>query len=214
LVKLFVSKLDSYGDGVTDQSTFTITTREFADYWDIRLDKARESLEAASNTLFSRKVSALYPNSGFKHCRWCSMVEYNPDLDTFTICWTREVLKHLTLQREYFTKLDLGELTEFTSSYSFRLYELLSAISGGNSYKNPRLEVEAWMNTLDVPTSLYEYKKFKAMVLKPCIAELREKTQRFRYLDFKEHKVGTKVMEIEFTGVGIGARYKEVAKGC
>ena len=130
--------------------------------------------------------------------------------DTLYLYWSDTILTHISQLKERFTKLDLLEIKDFSSSYSFRLYEILICSIGENSYKNPKFSVEELMYMMQVPRSYLGYNIFKQRVLTPCVRELSTKTGKFKAIALKEHKGkgSKKIVEVEFTGCGIGNKYK------
>lgn len=206
ILKHFVSKIKS--KAVIDPTLpHIIEVTEFAHLWGLRGSDVRSELANSCKTLFLRYIFQGSLDGSYAYARWVHSFRYDKPSDTFSIKWSTELIEHISLHIDHFTTLDLKEMVDFKSSYTFRLYELLVSLTGHNKYKNPRLPVETWMYMLDVPESYKEYKTFKSKVLIPCIKELSAKVVKFKAINIKEHKKPLsrtrKIEEIEFTGVGI-----------
>jgi len=214
LLKYFISTI-KFNDVLDSREAHSITVSEFADYWEIHASDARKMLQVAGNTLFDRYIHQDDGNLGFKKTRWVWKVGFEATTDTFEIAWTEPVIQHISLLRERFVKLDLKELVALDSSYSFRLYEILTTVVGENGYKNPYFTVEQLMYMLDVPDSCKVYKTFKQRVVMIAIKELKTKVKRFEKMEMIEEKEKgkKKVVGIRFSGVGVAGTYRRKTGG-
>ena len=211
LVKSFLKRLDNYYDK-EHQALSYIFVKDYAEDWGLVITDARKEAKAAIVSLFKKKLTLLQADGeSYLDVRWISESGYDRETDTIMLTWTTRVLLHISLLQERFTKLDLLEIKDFKSNYSFRLYEILICSIGENSYRNPKFLVEDLMNLLDIPRSYRNYMTFKQKVLTPCTKELQTKTGKFSKLEFKEGKLSgsKKVVSIEFTHCGVGNRYKK-----
>jgi plasmid replication initiation protein len=213
LIKFFISKV-KFNDVLDSRTIHKVSVSEFANFWDLPRNNARKDLLDASDSLYSRQVSHGSLEESFKRTRWVWFVAFDKLEDTFEIAWTEPVIQHISLLRERFVKLDLTELVNLSSSYSFRLYEILTTVVGENSYKNPYFTIEQLMYMMDVPESCKVYKTFNNRILKTAIGELKMKVKRFSKMEIEEEKEKRKVIGIRFSGVGVGKRYKKKALPC
>ena len=210
LVKSFLKRVDNYFDKELDALSM-LSVQDYAEDWGLLTTDARKEVKAAIETLFNKKITLLKEDGiSYIDTRWLSEKGYDRETDVVMITWSQRVLSHISLLRERFTKLDLKEMKDFSSTYSFRIYELIICSVGENSYQNPKFLVDDLMDILDVPDSYRNYMTFKQKVLKPVIAELRNKTGKFAGIEIIEHKKqgSKKVIEIEFIRCGVGNRYK------
>lgn len=209
VIKMFLSSIPNYYDVPIDRVA-AIPVKTYAEVWDIDASDARKELKLAVVTLWRRELYQESKDGSYGFARWCDSFNFIKEDDTIVIKWSDTILEHISQLKKRFTKLDLSAMQNFSSSYSFRLYEILTCSVGENSYKNPRYTVEELMGMLQVPPSLTDYRNFKARVLNPCSKELTEKTGKFKKLVLVEHKVkgSKKVASIEFQGCGIGNKYK------
>lgn len=212
LLKSLIKQIPNYYD-LKLEAIHSISVQDYADDWELPKDDARKELRKAGIALCSRDIYLPVEQSeSFNITHWFSEVSYNRKTDILLSMFTSTVVANISELKERFTKLNLVEMKDFDSSYSFRLYEILLCTIGENSYKNPKFEVEVLMGMLDVPESLKDYRNFKARVLTPCTKELQNKTNKFSKLSLIEHKRkgSKKIMEVEFSGVGIGKKYKNL----
>ena len=214
LIKLYLQSITDYFETPLNVSTpFTLTVQEYAKTWNIEVFNARREVREAVIGLFKREIYKLGEDGeSFIYSHWISDATYVRDSDTVELYWSRTILSHISLLKERFTKLDLTEIRDFNSTYSFRLYEILTCAIGENSFKNPKFDVEVLMDMMQVPESYRNYRTFKARVLTPCTSELQNKTNKFSKLSLIEHKRkgSKKIVEVEFSGVGIGKKYKNL----
>jgi plasmid replication initiation protein len=210
VIKMFLAGIQNYYEVPIDRVA-AIPVKTYAEVWDIETSDARKELKAAVVTLWRRELYQESKDGSYGFARWCDSFNFIKEDDTIVIKWSDTILEHISQLKERFTKLDLSAMQNFSSSYSFRLYEILICSVGENSYKNPRYTVDELMTMMQVPPSLRDYRNFKARVLKPCTKELIEKTGKFKKLNFVETRMqgSKKVESLEFQGCGIGNKYKE-----
>jgi len=209
LIKMLLCQIKDYYQGEL-RSSYLISTREYADTWKLELHNARREIADAASKLLDRKIYIIDQEGNSTKAVWVADIDYKIKADTTELWLSNTILKHVSQLKERFTKLDLLEVQDFSSSYSFRLYEILTCSVGENSYKNPRYAVDELMTMMQVPPSLKDYRNFKARVLTPCSKELTEKTGKFKKLSLVETRVkgSKKVASIEFQGCGIRNKYK------
>lgn len=215
LIKLYLQSIKNYFDEPIDiNKPFTLSIQDYASSWGLEGFNARKEVREAAVSLAKREIYKVgEDNEIIAFAHWASDIVHDVSSDSWELYWSRTILTHISELKERFTKLDLTEMKDFSSSYSFRLYEILMCSVGENSYRNPSFEVETLMNMMQVPESYRNYRSFKARVLTPCTKELRTKTGKFTNLSITEikQKGSKKVISLEFAGCGIGNRYKKQA---
>jgi plasmid replication initiation protein len=214
LLKSIVKRIPNYFDLKLEQ-VHSITVQEYAEDWGLPKEDARKEVQKAGKSLCDKTIYLPVDNpESFDITRWFAEGKYDRKTDVLKVMLTSTVVANISELTERFTKLDLLEMKDFSSSYSFRLYEILMCSVGENSYRNPNFLVEDLMNLLDVPDSLKDYRNFKARVLNPCTKELQTKTGKFSKLEISEIKLpkSKKVIGLKFNGCGIGNRYKKDSK--
>lgn len=211
LLKSLIKRIPNYFDLKLD-AVHSITVQDYATDWGLPEDNARKELKKAGLSLVTSNIHLpVETPESFCITRWFAEVSYDRKTDVLQAMLTSTVVANISELTERFTKLDLLEMKDFSSSYSFRLYEILMCSVGENSYRNPNFLVENLMELMQVPESLKDYRNFKTRVLTPCTKELQTKTGKFSKLAFKEGKLAgsKKVVSLEFTHCGIGNRYKK-----
>jgi len=209
IVKMFLQQIKDYYEQPLDPF-MSLSIHDYAYTWGLQKNDARKELQEAVLTLWRKELYEETSNGGYCFARWCDRFYFDREQDSLTIKWSDTILSHISQLKERFTKLDLLEMKDFSSSYTFRLYEILICSIGENSYKNPKFLVEDLQRIMKVPESYLQYKIFKQKVLTPCTKELQTKTGKFSKLNFVEGKLAgsKKVVSLEFSGCGVGNRYK------
>lgn len=113
------------------------------------------------------------------------------------------IVPHLVGMTKHFTKYPLEQAADFSSSYTWRFYELLMSWSKPKSDTNGLLagwltiEVDKLREMLGVPPS-YRWGRFQEMVLDVAQAELREKASI--HMNIERKKTSRKIthLYIEF----------------
>ena len=211
IIKQYISRI-KYTEVIDSRELYVLNIKEFANFWGINAADVRDELLTAGKTLFDRYIFKGDPNGSYSYSRWITFFNYNKEEDSISIRWSEELVQHICQLRERFVKLDLMELIDLKSIYSWRLYEILVTTIGENSYKNPSFTPEQLMFMMDVPESCKVYKTFKGRVLKVAVEELKTKVKRFSKMNMVEEKENgkRKVIGVGFEGVGVGNRYKGV----
>ena len=211
VIKSFIAAV-KFSEVLSSDVPYYLGVREFANFWNLNMFDVRKEVDKAVNTMFLRYVSTSRLDGTYTKTHWISSFTYDAVEDRFEIYWTPQVIGHISQLRERFVKLDLSELIDVKSMYSFRLYEILTTVIGENSYRNPSFTIEQLMHMMDVPDSCKEYKIFKQRVLMVAVGELKTKVKRFSKMEIEEEKEKRKVLGIKFCGVGVASRYKVKSK--
>jgi len=180
--------------------TYTLSVREYAKLCDLRLDNARTELIDVVNRLYDRSINT---REGNKFCkvRWCQKITHDPDTDIVSLVWTDDVVAFISNLVEKFVEFRLYDVLQLSSSYSWRLYEILKTTKGANQYVKVEFEIEKLYELMDVAESCKEFKYFKSRILDKSVQELKMKnifpTLDYRLITGK----GKKVVKIVFIGV-------------
>lgn len=109
------------------------------------------------------------------------------------------VVPHLVGMTKQFTKYPLSQAVDFTSSYTWRFYELLMSWAKPKSETNGLIagwmtvEVDELRDMLGVPKS-YTWTRFQEMVLDVVEAELKEKASI--HMDIERRKTSRKITHL------------------
>lgn len=129
-----------------------------------------------------------------------SAAEYKTDEGKISCEFNHHIIPHLIGMRERFSSYPLRKTVDFTSSYTWRFYEVLvswaqpKAVSGGRFFGwIDRQSVEELREMLGVPES-YNWGQFKKRVLDTLKLELMKKANI--YIEFKEIKTSRKITHL------------------
>ena len=212
IVKSFTASI-GYSDVLSEDTPYSMKLMDFAHFWGLNGCDVRKDIKVSVNTLFKREIT-IKTAEGHGKIHWLQKFWYSNADDSFYLYWNKDVIRHISLLRERFAKLNLDDLVGLRSSYSIRMYELLITAVGENSYKNPSWSPEELMELLDVPDSYREYKIFKMRVLNVIWKELKENVVKFKDLEMElevgNRKWNRKVERIGWRRVGVGNKYREV----
>ena len=129
-----------------------------------------------------------------------SAAEYKTDEGKISCEFNHHIVPHLIGMRERFSSYPLRKTVDFSSSYTWRFYEVLvswaqpRAVSGGRFIGwIDRQSVEELREMLGVPNS-YNWGQFKKRVLDTMKLELMQKANI--YIEFKEIKTSRKITHL------------------
>lgn len=163
---------------------------------------AYEHLERAGDALVNRIIIVESPRSGVLRDKipLMSIVSYQPKLGKITCEFNAKILPHLLGLKQRFSSYPLREALSFTSSYTWRFYEILTSWAQPKERTNgiftgwiDRQSVDELREMLGVPTS-YRWDNFKKRVLDVVTSELKEKANI--YITFEEVKTSRKITHL------------------
>mgnify|MGYP000743011264 FL=1 len=163
---------------------------------------AYEHLARAGDMLVNKIITIESPRAGVLRDKIPLMliVSYQPKAGKIVCEFNPKILPHLLGLRGRFSSYPLREAVNFTSSYTWRFYELL--VSWAQDKKNTndllvgwidRQSVEELREMMGVPAS-YNWGMFKKKVLSVVEAELRKKANI--HITFKEVKTSRKITHL------------------
>ena len=116
-------------------------------------------LRDASKNLFDRYVTYhdINPKTGKDrsfHCRWVDKIGYEAKSGIVFLRFTQDIVPLITRLEENFTKYELEQVSQLTSSYAIRLYELL--IQWRSAGKTPIFDLALFRQQLGVEAHQYK----------------------------------------------------------
>ena len=163
---------------------------------------AYEHLEKAGDALVNRIIVIESPRQGIAREKipLMSIVRYQPKEGKIVCEFNSHIVPHLIGLREKFSSYPLRKAVGFSSSYSWRFYEVLvswaqpKGITGGRFMGwIDRQNIDELREMLGVPKS-YRWDNFKKQVLDVVETELREKANI--YIAFERVKTGRKITHL------------------
>jgi plasmid replication initiation protein len=139
--------------------------------------------------------------------RWVEKVGYTKDKGTVLIQFASDIIPFLTDLKSYFTQYYLSQTVELTSSYAFRLFEIV--MQWQSVGKTPVIPITELRGRLGVAEGRYtEMHNFKKRVLDVAIEQVSQGDYTVTY---KQYKTGRTISGIEFFFTA--NKKKKLAKG-
>jgi plasmid replication initiation protein len=163
---------------------------------------AYEHLEKAGDALVNRVIVIESPRRGVAHEKipLMSIVRYQPKEGKIVCEFNSHIVPHLIGLREKFSSYPLRKAVSFSSSYTWRFYEILVSWAQHKNITGGRLmgwidrqSVDDLREMLGVPKS-YRWDNFKVQVLDIVEAELRDKANI--HISFERVKTGRKITHL------------------
>ena len=200
LMLLAIMNARETGQGITADSKLEIHASDYAKHFNVSTDAAYKVMKEAVNNLFERKFSyvAEYKKTGktgVVRSRWVSRIFYVDSLAILEITFAPDVVPLVTRLEEHFTSYQLKQVSNLTSKYAIRLYELL--IAWREVGKTPQIELSEFRQKIGVENGEYErMHHFKARVLEPAIKQINEHTDITA--SYEQHKRGRTISGFSF----------------
>lgn len=179
---------------------YWLSVRDYAELCDMRLHNARRDLIEVADQLYGRSVTTRN-GSGFSKVHWVQQLDYYPEEDAIGIMWSDKIAAFISNLVEKFVEFRLYDVLQLSSSYSWRLYEILKTTKGANQYVKVEFEIEKLYELMDVAESCKEFKYFKSRVLDKSVKELKMKNIFPNLAYTLDARKGRKVTGISFVGV-------------
>lgn len=193
LVLAAISKIP-FNDSQTINRRVTITAREMLSCFpDIGKNHVYEEMEKATENLFSRWIRLEDPDQ-IEKIRWISSkITYKKGEGRVGFSFSTEVLPYLQQLKKQFTKYTLGDISNFKSVYTIRLYEMLTQFQNTTIIL---ISLDKLKERFGILEKYSTYKDFRKWVLEPAINELNEKS--LFNVTFKGVREGRAIKNLEF----------------
>lgn len=200
LILLAIIEARESGKGINANDPLLVHAETYINQFKVHRNTAYQALKDACKDLFARQFSYQEKNArgNTRHVtsRWVSQVAYNDKEATIDLIFAPVVVPLITKLEEQFTKYDIEQISELSSAYAVRLYELL--ICWRSIGKTPVIELAEFRKRLGVLES--EYKRmelFKRRILSLSISQINEHTDIT--VDYEQHKIGRIITGFSFT---------------
>ena len=199
LILLAIINARNTGQGIKSDSKLEIHASDYASRFDVSNSGAYKALKEAVNNLFDRQFSFKEPDKkgilGVVRSRWVSRIKYIDATATLEITFAPDVVPLITRLEQHFTSYQLKQVSQLTSKYAIRLYELL--IAWREVGKVPQIELSEFRNKLGVGDNEYTaMNNFKSRVLEPSIKQINEHTDII--VTYEQHKKGRIISGFSF----------------
>lgn len=192
LMLLAIMEARETGNGIAPDSLLQIHAHSYAEHFDVNKETAYTVMKDASKGLFDRYVTYhdKNPKTGKDrsfHCRWVDKIGYEKDTGIVYLRFTHDVVPLITRLEQQFTSYDIEQISNLSSTYAIRLYELL--IQWRSVGKTPVFEIEQFRQQLGVESSKYKtMSNFKKYVLDFAVQQINEHTDIT--VKYDQHKQG------------------------
>jgi len=199
LILLAIINARETGKGITAESKLEIHASDYMNHFNVDKSAAYEALKGAVNNLFNRQFSFKeHDDSGTEFVvksRWVSQIAYAEEHAKLQIIFAPSVVPLITRLEKHFTSYQVRQISELTSKYAIRLYEII--IAWRSIGKTPVFEIADLRFKLGIEA--HEYKRmsdFKNRVLESAINQINEFTDI--KVEYIQHKQGRTISGLEF----------------
>lgn len=186
---------------LTATDRFEVTVKEFARHFHISEDKAYQSLKEAAEQLFERYVvidnpDPEIPRLKYTKTRWVSSIDYYPEMGKVSLYFAQRMLPYLSQLQGEFTFYLLENISEMTSIYAVRLYELLMQWKTSGKRE---IEIGWLKQQFELDKGYDRMNNFKARVIEPAVKDINKHSNYL--LSYEQRKTGRTVTHLVFTFV-------------
>lgn len=170
----------------------SITVEEYASTFDLGMKSAYKQLKEAKDRLYDRDIK--FRNDAVsRRLRWVYGVDYHEGQGMVTLKFSPEIKNHIGFLKNQFTPYRLNNVKSLKSTYSIRLYELLSQyLQDGQRW----ILVDDFRSMFELEDKYPKYADLRKWVIEPSVDELNTKSNY--EVTFKPEKNGRNVVKLWF----------------
>lgn len=200
LILLAIVEARESGKGIDANNPLSVHAESYINHFGVHRNGAYKALKEACDNLFSRQFSyqslSKKGNLTQHKARWVSEIAYVENEALVKLIFSPAIIPLITRLERRFTGYELEQISELTSAYAIRLYELLIAWRGTG--KTPRFDLLDFREKLGVePHEYQQMSNFKSRVLDASIAQINAHTDIIA--KYEQHKAGRKITGFSFT---------------
>ena len=199
LILLAIIEARESGKGINANDPLIVHAESYISQFGVAKHTAYQALKDAWKDLFARQFS--YQERRRKGTinimsRWVSQVGYMDNEATVELVFAPAVVPLITRLEEQFTKYDIEQISDLSSAYAVRLYELL--ICWRSAGKTPVIEMQEFRKRLGVLDSEYQRMDvFKKGVIDLAVNQINKHTDIT--VEYKQHKAGRVITGFSFS---------------
>lgn len=202
LVLLAISHSRKSGKGISANDYLEIHAEDYISVFGVERHTAYTVLKDASINLFERRFSYQEDifNSSPRHVlsRWVSTISYIEDQAKLSLIFAPAVIPFISELEKRFTSYQISDISQLTSAYAVRLYELI--ICWKSAHKTPVFDLGSFRAKLGVDDNQYKLMSdFKRRVLDVAVSQVNTHTNIF--VEYEQHKRGRAIIGFSFTFV-------------
>lgn len=192
LILLAIIEARATGQGISADSFLEVHASSYINQFNVEKHTAYEALQNACKNLFRRYFSYMEIDrktgkSMIVESRWVSKIGYLKEAALVKICFSPDVVPLITKLEANFTSYEIQQISNLSSAYAIRLYELL--IKWRSVGKTPLLDLSNFRKQIGVVENEYsQMGDFKKWVLHFAINQINEHTDIT--VNYEQHKAG------------------------
>ena len=199
LILLAIIEARESGKGINANDPLTVHAESYINQIGVHRNTAYQALKDACDSLFARQFS--YQSLSEKgnvinhKSRWVSEVAYIDNEAVVRLIFSPAIVPLITRLEEQFTKYEIQQISNLTSAYAVRLYEIL--IAWRSTGKTPIINMHDFRQKIGVLDP--EYKRmydFKKYVLDIALKQVNEHTDITAKVE--QHKTGRSITGFSF----------------
>lgn len=199
LILLAIVEARESGKGINANNPLEVHAESYINQFNVARQTAYQALKDASKDLFARQFSYQEMNKRGNIenvlSRWVSEIRYIDAEATVKLIFAPAIVPLITKLEEQFTKYELQQVSNLSSAYAVRLYELL--IAWRSTGQTPVIELEEFRKKIGVLDDEYtRMGNFKDRVLHLAIAQVNEFTDIT--VKYEQHKKGRSIYGFSF----------------
>ncbi|MCO8046423.1 replication initiation protein RepM [Acinetobacter bohemicus] len=200
LILLAILEARESGKGINANDPLTVHAESYINQFGVHRNTAYQALKDACDDLFARQFS--YQSLSEKgnvinhKSRWVSEVAYIDNEAVVRLIFAPAIVPLITRLEEQFTKYEIQQISNLTSAYAVRLYEIL--IAWRSTGKTPLITLYDFRQKIGVLDT--EYKRmydFKKYVLDIALKQVNEHTDIT--VQVEQHKTGRSITGFSFS---------------
>ena len=200
LILLAIVEARESGKGINANNPLEVHAESYINQFNVARQTAYQALKDASKDLFARQFSYQEMNKRGNIenvlSRWVSEIRYIDAEATVKLIFAPAIVPLITRLEEQFTKYELQQVSNLSSAYAVRLYELL--IAWRSTGQTPVIELEEFRKKIGVLDDEYtRMGNFKDRVLHLAIDQVNEFTDIT--VKYEQHKKGRSIYGFSFS---------------
>jgi plasmid replication initiation protein len=200
LILLAIVEARESGKGINANNPLEVHAESYINQFNVARQTAYQALKDASKDLFARQFSYQEMNKRGNIenvlSRWVSEIRYVDAEATVKLIFAPAIVPLITKLEEQFTKYELQQVSNLSSAYAVRLYELL--IAWRSTGQTPVIELEEFKKKIGVLDDEYtRMGNFKDRVLHLAMAQVNEFTDIT--VKYEQHKKGRSIYGFSFS---------------
>ena len=200
LILLAIVEARESGKGINANNPLEVHADSYINQFNVARQTAYQALKDASKDLFARQFSyqEINKRGNIENVlsRWVSEIRYVDAEATVKLIFAPAIVPLITKLEEQFTKYELQQVSNLSSAYAVRLYELL--IAWRSTGQTPVIELEEFRKKIGVLDDEYtRMGNFKDRVLHLAIDQVNEFTDIT--VKYEQHKKGRSIYGFSFS---------------